>query len=430
MRYLLCAAALALALPAPSWANEQDPYVLEDASLGRAEDIRAVLEGHAPADRVFAPSFLAAVSPSQLKAIADQLIAANGVIKAVDDVSYTGNGAASFDIVFEKGRASATLQLDGQAPYLVTGFRIGAVTPVDDAPAKLLADFAALPGHADFGVFLLGSDGPQPILTSSPTGQMAIGSTFKLYVLSALAQDIKAGKRQWGDVVTLDARSIPSGQMQNWPAGSPVTLHTLATMMVSISDNTATDMLMRVLGREAVEAEVITSGHSEPSRILPMLSTVEFFALKNDPARIATWQAADDARQRALLKEWAPTLTVANVDVGKLATSGPTAIDSIEWFASAEDIARILMRLRDSGDSTALDILAVNPMVSPEQAAHWGYAGYKGGSETGVLNLSWLLKDKQGRWFVIAASWNDPAAKLEDTKLIMLAQRLAGMLQK
>ncbi len=389
-----------------------------------------MLEGQVPPEQVFAPSFLAAVPDSQLKAIADQLIAANGAIRAVDEVSYKGNGAASFDLVFEKARASATLQLDTAAPYLVTGFRIGAVAPIDHTPAKLLEDFSALPGDAAFGVYSLAEDGPQPILTRRPMEQMAIASTFKLYVLSALVQDIKAGKRHWDDVVKLDVRSIPSGQMQNWPAGSPVTLHTLAAMMISISDNTATDMLMRVLGREAVEAEVIASGHSEPSRILPVLRTVEFFALKNDAARIAAWKAADDARQRALLAEWAPTLTAANVDVSKLATSGPTAIDSIEWFASAEDIARILMRLRDSGDKAALEILAINPMVSPDQAARWDYTGYKGGSEAGVLNLSWLLKDKQGRWFAITASWNDPSAKLDDTKLIMLAQRLAGMLQQ
>ncbi len=107
-------------------------------------------------------------------------------------------------------------------------------------------------------------------------------------MLSTLVQEIKAGKRKWSDVVPLEVHSVPSGQMQDWPIGSPVTLHTLATMMISISDNTATDALIRVLGREAVAAEMVASGHAEPSRNIPMLTTVEFFALKSgDPARIA-----------------------------------------------------------------------------------------------------------------------------------------------
>ena len=67
---------------------------------------------------------------------------------------------------------------------------------------------------------------------------MAIGSTFKLYVLSALSHAIARGEHRWDEVVTLNQRSFPSGQMQDWPRSTPVTLQTLATMMIAISDNT------------------------------------------------------------------------------------------------------------------------------------------------------------------------------------------------
>ncbi|WP_336977284.1 serine hydrolase [Altererythrobacter fulvus] len=429
MKYLLFAGALALASPSIALAQD-DAHAVEDASIGRAEDIRAVLEGITPAEQVFAPSFLAVVPASQLKAIAGQLIAANGAIKAVDEVSYKGNGAATFDIVFEKARASASLQLGSQAPYLVAGFRIGAATPVDDTPAKILGEIAALPGATGFGVYVLDGGEPRSILTNKASEQLAIGSTFKLYVLSALTQEIKAGKRSWADVVKLDAPSIPSGQMQDWPIGTPVTLQTLATMMISVSDNTATDVLMRVLGREAIEAEIVASGHAEPSRTLPLLTTVEFFALKNDPARIAAFRAADDAGQRALLAQWAPSLTADKVDVGKFIGAGPIAIDSIEWFASAEDVARIFQRLRDVDDPAVLAILGINTTLPPSAEASWDYVGYKGGSETGVIDLSWLLKDKSGRWIVVSMAWNNPDKAVDDAAFVALGHRLIGMLHQ
>lgn len=429
MKNLLLAGALLLAFPATAFAQEES-HALADASRSRAEDIRAVMAGNTAPERVFAPSFLAAVPATQLKAIADQLITSNGPIRAVDQLSYKADGAATFNLIFEKARAAASLQLDSHPPYLVTGFRIGAVAPIDDTPTKILDEIAALPGKASLGVYVLDGDEPRAILTSNPSEQLAIGSTFKLYVLSALAQEIKAGKRRWSDVVRLDAPSIPSGQMQNWPTGAPVTLQTLATMMISISDNTATDVLMRTLGREVVEAELLAAGHAEPSATLPLLTTVEFFALKTDPAKVAAYGAADDAQQRAMLTQWGPILTADKVDVARFIGSAPTAIDSIEWFASTEDVARIYKRLRDMGDPTVMAILGINTALPPTEADHWGYVGYKGGSETGVIDLAWLLKDKKGRWIVVTMAWNNPENAVDDSAFLALGHRLIGTLHQ
>ncbi len=340
-----------------------------------------------------------------------QLTAQNGKLLSVDELSYKGDGAIEFDLVFEQARASAIAYIDPDEPHLVTGFRITGVRRIDDAPQKILGDFIALPGNNGFGVYLLGDGDPQPILSNRPTEELAIGSAFKLYVLSALGREIKAGRRHWNDVVKLDAHSLPSGEMQRWPIGTPVTLQTLATLMISISDNTATDVLMRAIGRDAIAAEVRASGHSDPSRILPVLRTAEMFALKSgDPARLTQYAAADDAGQTTLLDQWALT-----ADAGTPGAK-PVAIDTVEWFASADDIAKVFARLRDLGDPAALDILGVNPGVAPADAGDWAYTGFKGGSEAGVLNLSWLLKDSQDRWFVVTASWNDPEKKRSMTR--------------
>mgnify|MGYP006189150397 CR=1 FL=1 len=51
----------------------------------------------------------------------------------------------------------------------------------------------------------------------------------------------------------------------------------------------------------------------------------------------------------------------------------------------------------------------------------WGYVGFKGGSEPGVLNYTWLLTDKQGRDWVLTLGWNNPAAVID-----RLEQRMDG----
>ena len=80
-----------------------------------------------------------------------------------------------------------------------------------------------------------------------------MGSAFKLGVLKALKEQIAGGRHSWDEVAELTAPdlSLPSGIIQGWPMGAPLTLHSLAALMISISDNTATDVLMRVVGRAA-----------------------------------------------------------------------------------------------------------------------------------------------------------------------------------
>ncbi|MFL9455456.1 serine hydrolase [Tolypothrix bouteillei VB521301_2] len=48
----------------------------------------------------------------------------------------------------------------------------------------------------------------------------------------------------WKDVVQLQPseKSLPSGMLHTWPDGSYLTVQTLASLMISLSDNTATDI--------------------------------------------------------------------------------------------------------------------------------------------------------------------------------------------
>lgn len=40
--------------------------------------------------------------------------------------------------------------------------------------------------------------------------------------------------------------------------------------------------------------------------------------------------------------------------------------------------------------------------------SHWSYVGYKGGSEPGVLSMTYLLESKKGKRACLSMSWNNP----------------------
>ena len=73
----------------------------------------------------------------------------------------------------------------------------------------------------------------------------------------------------------------------------------------------------------------------------------------------------------------------------------------------------------------ALAVLAVlGDALSEAEREGWSYVGYKGGSEAGVRNLSWLLRDGDGRWYMLAISQMDPASEIDTTALLMIAKRI------
>lgn len=397
----------------------------EAISAQRAAEIVAVLQGQREAAESFAERFLSEVPPAKLAALVRQLQAEHGKLLGAEAIEAENTLTATFRLRFERAHAVAKLTLEAAGPHKIGGFWITSVIPADDDPAKIAADFAALPGRAGFAVVKLG-DKSEVVSGAKADEQFAVGSTFKLWVLDALAEEIAAGRRRWDEVVTLGPRSLPSGILQDWPEGAALTIETLATLMISRSDNTATDALIRLVGRERIGDRVRAIGHANPARMLPMLTTAESFALKLGPPAVRQAYAnADEAGQARMLAALDPYKVIAGADPASLAA--PTAIDSVEWFAAPADIARLLDSLRRRSDPHVLRILAVAPSLPAGFGGSFAYAGYKGGSEPGVLNLTWLLRDKTGEWTVVTASWNDPDKPVDNARLGKLAERLLAL---
>jgi beta-lactamase class A len=411
----------------PLAATAQDTSTERERLEQRAQEIVAVLNGEKPPEEVFTDAFNAQVTEPQLRAMTQQMQAQMGKLVGVEGVEPTGEpGAATLKLRFEQAIASGPMQLEAEEPYEVAGLRLVQFDPVTDSETPVLEQVAELPGEAN--LLLARLDGSEPVLAHNPDQPLALGSAFKLYVLSTLVQDVAAGRRAWDDVVTLDTVSYISGILQDWPAGTPMTLQSLATLMISISDNTATDQLIATLGREAVEAEIVASGHSSPDLTLPLMTTREMFVLKSDEEVNIGEYASLGTPERLAVLESLQQRDVALDQVVQAFEGAPKAIE-VEWFASPTDLARVLDRIKD--DPVALGIMGVNTAIGDEAAAKWDYVGYKGGSEPGVLNMTWLLRrdppeasgQDTGQWYVLTLGWNNPEAAVAPAKLLGLARQ-------
>ena len=119
------------------------------------------------------------------------------------------------------------------------------------------------------------------------------------------------------------------------------------------------------------------------------------------------------------------------MSTGSVFSGGPRFIDSLEWFASPNDIARAMIDLRARGSDTAMSAMAINNGVGGGPAAPWSYLGYKGGSELGVVAMSLLGQRKSdGKWFVVTASWNNPDAAVPTETMASLITRLLALAAK
>ncbi len=394
----------------------------------RAEALIGLLNGRSDPGSLFSKAFLGQIPPAQVKAIAGRLTEQLGPARAVQKVEARSRISGTVFIAFERGTVQFELAVEPDPPHLIQGLLVAGTKVKDDSFARIAEELKRLPGRTSLAVARLGSAAPVMLGMNEPARPTAVGSAFKLFLLAELDRQIRAGERRWTDVVPLTHRSLPSGFLQDWPPGSQLTLQTLATLMISQSDNSAADTLLHLLGRERVEAVLGLVGVQDAQRNRPFLSTMEAFALKGgEPALARAWLAGDEGERRALLGRVAGT-GAERIDIARLAAR-PNLIESVEWFASAEDLVRTMDWLRRNGSRETLDILAVNPGLARAAGGRFGYVGYKGGSETGVIAMAYLVKDEAGGWHALAASWNNPLAKVDEDRFALLLTRALGLLQ-
>ncbi|MBH8567086.1 serine hydrolase [Nostoc sp. CENA67] len=99
------------------------------------------------------------------------------------------------------------------------------------------------------GVFLVDLDTGSYVDVNS-TASFPAASTIKVPILVAFFQDVDAGKIRLDEMLTMEQDVVAggSGQLQYKPVGTQYSALEVATKMITISDNTATNMLIARLG--------------------------------------------------------------------------------------------------------------------------------------------------------------------------------------
>ncbi|MGD8195454.1 serine hydrolase [Herbiconiux sp. P18] len=379
------------------------------------------------------PELLEAAPAAQLTAIFAQLrAAAPWTPTAVDDggdqatITITPASAEAAAAVPGLGSSGALdLQIAVDAAGTVSGLLFSPAA-ADRTPAtswqelsSAVEGFAADTSMQVTEVTDAGADAT-PLLDIGADESKPSGSMFKLYVLGAVADAVAAGSLTWETPLTItdDVKSLPSGELQDQPSGTTVTVREAAEKMISISDNTATDLLIAAVGPAAVERSFADLGHHDPAENTPLLTTRALFQLGwGDAAPRAAWEAAGSESERRAVLDALPTglVTVPVTDV-----TTPVWQTGLDWFTTGDDLVAVHLGLQQKAatptGAPVREILAMNNGLGDTFGDEWSYVAFKGGSSVGVLAGSWYLERADGRAFVVSVqgSSDDPAA-LADT---------------
>jgi beta-lactamase class A len=428
-RLLICLAALALA--APAGAQTAAPVAVQAAPAfdARAKELVGILAGTGNYDAVFSPGFRTAIPKDKFAPVNVQLTGAFGAPIAVAGTALETPYSGVVRVRYDKATIAFHLTVDPAEPHQVIGLRVLGPVAAEKTLGEVTSALDALPGAVGYAFAKLGSGAPELSVQHNRDKPLAVGSAFKLAILAELVRTTNAGTRKWDDMVTLDGRPLPGGGYTIRPAGTQVSLRELATQMVSISDNSATDILLAYLGREKVEAMLPVLGVTPDPRNLPYLSTLEAFKLKwLDGGKLGDrYIALDDAAQRAMLAGEVLTADIAPLKAMGAPPSVPSRIDTLEWFFSPADQIRIMDWFRRNTEGAkgadARAILSKNAGI-PIDTAQYSWVGFKGGSEPGVINLTLLLRGADGNWYAAAASWNNTVAPVETERFVGLMAAL------
>jgi beta-lactamase class A len=408
------------------------PLKADDGAIKRRlDDVCRIISGTPIMyESTFTSQFLKQVPPSKLSMLVSRLTTQTGPCQSIRITEQRSSYQVAAEALTAEGYSiPIMLTIEPQAPYLIAGLFLRPPVKAVGTLDSLTGSFSELDGSVSFTVTNLSGGS---VITSIGSGEhLPIGSSFKLYVLGELIRSIGRSERAWTDIVRLDSafRSLPSGRLHTWPHGSPLTLHSLAAMMISESDNTATDALMRLLGPDKIAQQMSAMGHDRPDMNVPFLTTLQAFKLKYAPGGLAAKYASRSVEERrSMLAQIDTAVSHDSINF----TMEPTSVDTIEWFATTSELTRAMDWLRRDAvmrkDFSGLDILTINSGVQVSRS--WKRVCYKGGSEPGTINMTYLLEHANGTWYAVSGTWFNKRGTVDETRFTGLMERALQLLEK
>jgi beta-lactamase class A len=253
----------------------------------------------------------------------------------------------------------------------------------------------------------------EPIAGTNTRQSLPLASIFKLYVLYAVADAVKAGTASWDDLLTItgQAKAVGSSGLEKLPPGAQVTVRTAAQKMISNSDNMATDLLIGRVGTHAIEKALVEAGHHDPASMTPFPTMHEMFSVGwGEPDLREQWKQAADSGGAQAREQLLEQTNSRPYEPDPARTHTPASSYGAEWYGSAEDICRVHAALQTGAVGAAAPVKEIVSAIAgiDLDRTEWPYIGAKAGNLPGDLTFSWYAVDRTGQPWVLSLQMNWP----------------------
>lgn len=319
-----------------------------------------------------------------------------------------GAGHATLDVRTSYG-VGQTIQLRTDEAGMIDRFNVELVAPQIDSWSDIDEQLTSAGARYSYQVAKVDDGRCVKVAGSNTDLSLPLASIFKLYVLLAVADAVKAGTLEWTDTLTIteEAKAVGSSGFDKLEPGATVSVRDAAQQMISASDNMATDLLINRLGPGAVERALKAAGHHDPASMTPFPTMHELFSVGwGTPDLREQWKTASREGRAQLLQQ--TNSRPYEPDPNK--THMPASDIGAEWYGSAADICRLHAALQAGAVGEAApvrDILSALPGIDLDRTK-WPYIGAKAGNLPGDLTFSWYAVDASGQPWVVSLQSNWP----------------------
>ena len=175
--------------------------------------------------------------------------------------------------------------------------------PLADFQNRLVAYSVRAPGHVGIAV----TDVTTGLSTGINTGlEMPAASTIKIPVMVEVFRQLAAGRFDLNTRVTLlqSDKDWGYGDLCDARAGASYPVSRLLSLMIDVSDNTATNMLIRLVGRRHINDTMVELGltHTRLTDFIRSSGNMIRWALRSSPADMA--HLLRSMAREQLIDEW------------------------------------------------------------------------------------------------------------------------------
>lgn len=306
-------------------------------------------------------------------------------------------------------RVAQTIELRTDETGMIDRFNVEVVPPHINTWSDIDEQLTSTGARYSYQVAKVNDGRCVKVAGSNTELSLPLASIFKLYVLLAVADAVKANTLEWTDTLTIteEAKAVGSSGFDELDPGATVTVRDAAQQMISASDNMATDLLIGRLGPGAIERALQAAGHHDPASMTPFPTMHELFSVGwGTPNLREQWKQASREGRAELLQQ----TNSRPYEPDPERTHMPASDIGAEWYGSAADICRLHATLQTGAVGEAAqvkDILSAVPGIDLDRD-DWPYIGAKAGNLPGDLTFSWYAVDASGQPWVVSLQSNWP----------------------